>query len=97
MVFKLLKIADISKFAVECDRNSKKPQNVKKKIFIGKLDEFFQKKHEFFKIANDSKNIVDCDWNSKIFQNVHHLFFWKEKNGVLEKKLDFFNTCKCSY
>ena len=90
--------AEFGKFAVECDKNTKKSQNVQKLTFIGKLDELFQKKQEFFKIAKDSKIVVECDWKSKICQNVHLLYFLEKKsNGVLEKKLDYFKTSKGSY
>ena len=39
-------------------------------FFQKKLDEFFQKKHEFLKIAKDSKIVEKCLWNITISQNV---------------------------
>ena len=85
MVVKLKKCAKFGKFAVECDRNSKSSQNVLKSIFIEKLDDVFQKQHEFFNIAKDSKFVVECDFsaNIRISQNVH---FFLKIDGFFEKK-----------
>ena len=85
IVFKLRKCAEISNFAVECDRNSKISQNVPKSIFIEKLDDVFQKKHEHFNIAKDSKFAVECDFSAiiTISQNVH---FFPKNWWIFEKK-----------
>ena len=90
MVFKLKKCAKFSKFAVECDRKSKSSQSVPNSIFTEKLDDVFQKKHEFFKIAKDSKIVIECDFsaNITISQNVRFfpkkwLIFWKK--GIISK------------
>ena len=96
MVFKLKKCAKFSKSAVECDKNSKSSQNVPKSIFIEKLDDVFQKKHEFFNIAKESKFVVECDFsaNITISQNVHFFlkidgFFWKK--GIISKSVKVAN------
>ena len=55
-IFNFLKTAKGRKFAVECNWNSKKSQNVQNLSFFGKIDVFFEKKIDFFsksiKIAN---------------------------------------------
>ena len=86
MVVKLKKCAKFGKIAVECDRNSKSSQNVLKSIFIEKLDDVLQKKHEFFIIAKDSKFVVECDFsaNITISQNVH--FFLKLMDFLKKKE-----------
>ena len=68
-----LNFVTYSMFVGECDRNSKTSQNVPKSILIEKLDNFFQKSHEFFKIAKDIKIFVECDFsaNITISQKVH--------------------------
>ena len=86
IVFKLRKCAEISNFAVECDRNSKISQNVPKSIFIEKLDDVFQKKHEHFNIAKDSKFAVECDRNNKSSRNVQNLIFIKKVDEFFQKK-----------
>ena len=66
-----LKIGKSCKFIAEYDKNSQSSQNFQNFIFIKKkLDEFFQKKHEFLKIAKDSKIVEKCVWNITISQNV---------------------------
>ena len=56
-------------------------------FFQKKLDEFFQKKHEFLKIAKDSKIVEKCLWNITISQNVpfspkNWWTFWEKMNNL---------------
>ena len=90
---------NLPKFAVECDRNSKNSQNIPKSTFVEKLDDVFQKKHEFVNIAKDSKIVVECDFsaNITISQNVHFFpekwwTFWKKRNNFKIGKSSNFNV-----
>ena len=83
-----------SKFAIERDRNSKSFQNVQNLIFLKKLDEVFQKKHQFLKIAKDGKIVLECDWKFRISQNVH--FFSQKGDGVFEKNQKILKIGKSS-
>ena len=56
---------------------------------MGKLEELFQKKHEFFKIAKDGKIVKECDWKFRISQNVH--FFSQKGDRFFEKNENFKN------
>ena len=82
-----IKIGKGSKFVAEYDKKTQSSQNVQNLIFKKKkLDDFFQKKHEFLKIAKDSKIVEKCDWNITISQKVPFLlkideFF--EKNWII--------------
>ena len=60
-------LSNCSKFAVECDWNSKISRNVQKIwVFSKKVDEFFEKILLFFKIAEVSKFDIECVSNGII-------------------------------
>ena len=57
-----------SRFAIECDWNSKIPQSVQNLGFFGKINVFFSKKNlKFSKIANGRKFAVEWVSNGMIF------------------------------
>ena len=78
-----IKIGKSCKLVAEYDKIVKVPKTFKIWLFLKKLDDFFQKKHEFLKIAKDSKIVEKCDWNITISQNVP---FSPKNWWIFEKK-----------
>ena len=83
-----IKIGKSSKFVAEYDKKKSKFSKLSKFDFYKKkLDEFFQKKHEFLKIGKDSKIVENCVWNITISQNVpfspkNWWTFWRKMNNL---------------
>ena len=76
-----------SKFAIECDWNSKFSQNVQVLVFW-KKPSGFQKKMIFFKIVKNSKFAEKRDWFSDISQHVTKKRFRKQ-DWLFGKVLEF--------
>ena len=83
----LFQIVKGSKFAVECDWNSKISQSIQN-LGSFKVNRWASwKKSEFFQIAEGSKFAVECDWNSRISQSIQSLGFFKQNRWLFWKKL----------
>ena len=84
-ILKFSKIADGSKFDVECNWSSMILKKFKIWV-IQKTDGFFEKENwVFLKQAEDSQFDFECEWITGISQNV-------QKLGFFQKKLEFFKT-----
>ncbi len=82
------KIAQCSKFAVECEWIGKISQNSGKFGLLFKKQMGFSKEFLiFFKVAKRSNFAVKCDWKSTTSQNFQNLFLFNEMYGVFEKNL----------
>ena len=78
-----------SKFAVECDWNSKISQNVQVLIFSKKkTDSFSEKKTIFLKTVELRNFAVECDWINDISQHYQKLRFGKQ-DWLFGKNLEF--------
>ena len=76
-----------SKFAVECNRNSKVSQNVKNLFFFGKDRWIFRKKLEFFRNRQKWKTFCRMHLICEVFRLKFRKYLKLEKFEIMMKKL----------